>query len=157
MIGLSCIITYESGFSLGANHQLIPVNMPKNKAMAITQRDGPMRTDGNLGATPNYFPNSYSSVRDDLNFLDSNFTANDATIFRYDDKDENNYEQPRDLYNSFSPEWKERLHQNVAMAMDGVNSVIRERTLNELRKVDPTYADGVRTELNKMLKKSDHS
>ncbi|CAG2122025.1 unnamed protein product, partial [Medioppia subpectinata] len=54
-------------------------------------------------------------------------------------------------------DWKERLHKNIATSMNGVQPFIRDRTLDELKKVDPLYSDGVRTELNRLAKKSDTS
>ena len=123
--------------------------------MAPTQRDGAMRTDENHGYVPNYYPNSFMNVKDSDNFLDSNFTVPQTVVYRYDDKDEHNYEQPRDLYNSFSSDWKERLHRSVAMALTGAMDFIVDRQLDELRKVDPSYAEGVRLEMNRLRKKSE--
>src|ERR1700726_1777701 len=44
-------------YRLGVNHHQIPVNAPKCPYHAY-HRDGSMRTDGNLGRTTTYFPNS---------------------------------------------------------------------------------------------------
>jgi len=41
----------------GVNHPPLPVNAPKCPFHSY-HRDGAMRTDGNLGGTPTYFPNS---------------------------------------------------------------------------------------------------
>ncbi|CAG2181460.1 unnamed protein product [Oppiella nova] len=149
-------------YRLGANFHLLPVNKAHNRVMAPTQRDGPMRSDDNMGPQPNYYPNSFSDVRDDPKMLESNFTVNGnggngvndhVVVYRYDDKNDHNYEQARDQYNSYSKEWKERLHRNLATAMNGVHAFIRDRTLEELRKVDPLYSNGVRTEINRLAKK----
>jgi len=116
-----------------------------------------------MGPQPNYYPNSFSDVRDDPKMMESNFTVNgnggngvndNVVVYRYDDKDNHNYEQARDLYNSYSKEWKERLHRNLATSINGVHAFIRDRILEELRKVDPLYSDGVRTEINRLAKKS---
>lgn len=42
-------------YRLGVNHRHIPVNAPKCPFHSY-HRDGAMRTDGNLGAAPTYFP-----------------------------------------------------------------------------------------------------
>ena len=97
------------------------------------------------------------SAKDSENYLDSNFTVPDAMVFRYDDKDDHNYEQPRDFYRSLSPDWRERLHMNIAMSMKGVLPFIVERQLGELAKVDKNYAEGVRQEILKLSKKSENS
>ncbi len=45
-------------YRLGANYHQIPVNASKAKVDNY-QRDGAMRTDGNMGDGPNYWPNSH--------------------------------------------------------------------------------------------------
>src|SRR5699024_7455075 len=45
-------------YRLGVNHHQIPVNQPKCPFHSF-HRDGQMRTDGNLGSTMHYEPNSY--------------------------------------------------------------------------------------------------
>ncbi|CAG2106657.1 unnamed protein product [Medioppia subpectinata] len=144
-------------YRLGTNHQLLPVNSARNRVLAPTQRDGSMRTDDNMGATANYYPNSFSQIRDNPNYLESNFTAGSAAkradnqVYRYDDSDDHNYEQPRELYNSFPADWRQRLHKNVATSLSGVTQpAIRDRALNELKKVDPMFANGVRNEMNRL-------
>ncbi|CAG2120467.1 unnamed protein product, partial [Medioppia subpectinata] len=94
-------------YRLGTNHHLLPVNKARNRVMAPTQRDGAMRSDDNMGSHPNYYPNSFSDARDNQNMLESNFTVaadkgSENVVFRYDDKDDRNYDQPRELYNSFT-------------------------------------------------------
>jgi catalase len=44
---------------LGPNYHLLPVNAPKACQADNYQRDGAMRFDGNFGASPNYYPNSF--------------------------------------------------------------------------------------------------
>ena len=48
---------------LGPNYHLIPVNRPRGLKGGVQnyQRDGAMRTDGNGGAGPNYWPNSFGA------------------------------------------------------------------------------------------------
>ncbi len=46
---------------LGPNYHLIPVNAPRGTAGWNYQRDGAMRTDGNGGGLPNYWPNSFGA------------------------------------------------------------------------------------------------
>jgi len=50
---------------LGSNYHLIPINAPRAAAMNSYQRDGAMRTDGNGGGGPNYWPNSFSGPAPD--------------------------------------------------------------------------------------------
>ena len=53
---------------LGANYHLIPVNAPRAAKDNSYQRDGFMRTDGNGGAGPNYWPNSFNGPAPDPDF-----------------------------------------------------------------------------------------
>ncbi|UCH11530.1 MAG: catalase [Fidelibacterota bacterium] len=50
---------------LGANYQLLPVNVPKANPAQTYQRDGNMRIDENGGGGPNYYPNSYEGPTPD--------------------------------------------------------------------------------------------
>ncbi|HVP89630.1 MAG TPA: catalase [Terriglobales bacterium] len=50
---------------LGPNYHLLPINAPKAAAMANYQRDGAMRSDGNGGGGPNYWPNSFGGPAPD--------------------------------------------------------------------------------------------
>src|SRR5699024_12423429 len=45
-------------YRLGVNHHQIPVNAPKCRYHSF-HRDGAMRTDGTVGSTLHYEPNSY--------------------------------------------------------------------------------------------------
>ncbi|HEY3425943.1 MAG TPA: catalase [Negativicutes bacterium] len=47
---------------LGANFNLIPINMPKAAKVNTYQRDGSMVTDSNGGSGPNYYPNTFGGA-----------------------------------------------------------------------------------------------
>ena len=57
-------------YRLGVNHHHIPVNAPKCPFLSY-HRDGAMRTDGNLGGTPTYFPNSRGEWIDQQTLFDN--------------------------------------------------------------------------------------
>lgn len=57
------------------------------------------------------------------------------------------YKQPRDLFNLFDDDQKQRLFGNVAESMKGVPMEIIQRQLVHFDKVDPAYGDGVRAAL----------
>jgi catalase len=50
---------------LGPNYHLLPVNAPRATKENSYQRDGFMRSDGNAGASPNYWPNSFGGPAPD--------------------------------------------------------------------------------------------
>lgn len=57
------------------------------------------------------------------------------------------YGQPRALFNLFDHGQKARLFSNIAEAMQGVPEDIIERQLGHFEKVHPNYAAGVRKAL----------
>src|ERR1700755_3626889 len=75
-------------YRLGVNFNHIPVNAPKCPFLSY-HRDGAMRTDGNLGATPTYWPNSKAAWTDrDVGLIEPALaTEGDATYWdhRVDD------------------------------------------------------------------------
>jgi catalase len=50
---------------LGPNYHLLPINAPKAGSLRSYQRDGAMRSDGNGGQGPNYWPNSFGGPAPD--------------------------------------------------------------------------------------------
>jgi len=50
---------------LGPNYHLLPVNASRGTQEHSYQRDGFMRSDGNAGASPNYWPNSFGGPAPD--------------------------------------------------------------------------------------------
>jgi len=67
---------------------------------------------------------------------------------RYDHRAGNDdYSQPRALFNLFDAGQKARLFSNIADAMQGVPEFIVERQLGHFAKVHPDYAAGVRVAL----------
>ena len=68
---------------------------------------------------------------------------------RYDHREGNDdYSQPRALFNLFNEEQKARLFSNIAEAMRGVPGLIIERQLGHFEQVHPDYASGVRAALS---------
>jgi catalase len=59
------------------------------------------------------------------------------------------YGQPRALFNLFDDGQKARLFSNIAAAMQGVPDAIVERQLAHFEKVHPDYAAGVKTARSK--------
>ena len=71
-------------------------------------------------------------------------------VDRYNHREGNDdYTQAGNLYRLMPPAERQRLHQAIANAMQGVPQEIVERQLGHLAKADPAYAEGVRKELRK--------
>ena len=70
-------------------------------------------------------------------------------ITRYEENDTYGvYKQPGDLFRLFDKQQKERLFQNIAVAMEGVSSKIIEKQLRHFDSADPEYGAGVRKALD---------
>jgi catalase len=69
-----------------------------------------------------------------------------------DNRDGNDdYGQPRALFNLFDESQKSRLFSNIAEAMQGVPDFIVERQIGLFGKVSLEYADGVRAALGQLV------
>ena len=66
----------------------------------------------------------------------------------YNHRDGNDdYCQPRALYELFDKEQKTRLYMNIAQAMQGVPQVILEKQLAHFEKIANSYAQGIKDAL----------
>ncbi|RKP51038.1 catalase [Trinickia fusca] len=128
-------------YRLGVNHHQIPVNAPKCPFHSF-HRDGAMRTDGNLGGTPNYEPNRFGDFTQDRRAAEPPLAA--GIVDRYDHReDEDYYSQPGALFRLFDQAGRERLFANIARHIAGVPEDIVARQLEHFRRADPAYAQGV--------------
>jgi len=129
-------------YRLGVNHNLIPVNAPKCPVHNF-HRDGAMRTDGNLGSTLHYEPNSYGEWQEQSAFKNPAEEAGPADIYDFREDDDNYFEQPGKLFNIMSEDEQQRLFENTARNMEGVEQFIKERHIIHCYKADPKYGEGV--------------
>jgi len=84
-------------YRLGVNHHHIPVNAPKCPFHSY-HRDGAMRTDGNLGGTPTYFPNSRGEWTDQPQLNEPPLEITGAAAHWDHRVDEDHWQQPGDLF-----------------------------------------------------------
>ncbi|KAA0965923.1 catalase [Sporosarcina sp. ANT_H38] len=130
-------------YRLGVNHHQIPVNKPKCPVHSF-HRDGAMRTDGNLGSTLHYEPNSYGEWQEQPKYKEPAldiFGAADQWNFREDD--DNYFEQPGKLFNLMTQEQQQVLFENTGRNMNGVDRHIQLRHIAHCYKADPAYGLGV--------------
>jgi catalase len=102
-----------------------------------------MRTDGNLGRTPTYFPNSRNEWidRPDLNEPPLEIEgAGDHWDHRVDD---DHYQQPGDLFRMMNGQQRQILFDNTARQIGGAARHIQERHIANCAKADPAYGAGV--------------
>jgi catalase len=140
-------------YRLGTHYEALPVNAPK-VPIAHYHKDGPMRFFDNNSKNPDAFyePNSFNGPVERPDVLEPPLKlSGDAE--RYNHRDGNDdYRQPRALFELFDSGQKKRLFLNLAEAMWGVPAFIQDRQLGHFAKVHPDYAAGVRAELDRMTR-----
>lgn len=129
-------------YRLGVNFNHIPTNTPKCPVHAY-HRDGRMRTDGNLGATPTYFPNSRNEWIDqpNLNEPAMNWSGEDG---HWDHTTGSDYfEQPGNLFRKMNSLQRQLLFDNTARSLRGVSTPVQQRHVCNCGQADPEYGEGV--------------
>jgi catalase len=129
-------------YRLGVNFNHIPVNVPKCPFHSY-HRDGQMRTDGNLGATPSFFPNSRGEWNDRPD-LSEPAQPVEGPAAHWDHRlDDDYYSQPGDLFRLMSAEQQQMLFDNTARSIGGAARHIQERHIANCAKAEPAYGAGV--------------
>ena len=135
-------------YRLGVNHHLIPVNRPRCPFHSF-HRDGQMRTDGNLGDTLAYEPNSYHEWQEQQQYMEPpQHICGDSGHWDYTNDDEDYFAQPRALFLLMSAEQRQALFDNTARAMADVPEFIRQRHLEHCYRCHRDYGEGVEKALS---------
>ncbi|CAH0343066.1 catalase [Rhizobium sp. CECT 9324] len=129
-------------YRLGVNFNHIPVNAPKCPFHSF-HRDGAMRTDGNLGSTLHYYPNSEAEWETRPDMAEPPWPTGDYAAHFDHRVDEDHFEQPGDLFRLMSPEQQQALFDNTARAISGADHHIKERHVVNCMRADPRYGAGV--------------
>ncbi len=118
---------------LGGNYEQIPVNKCPF-AVNNYQRDGQMRVDGNGGKAPNYFPNSFDSIKPDPSYKQAPMQLDTLTADWYDRNGEgenDHYTQPGIFYREvLSEQDKKNLVSNIVGAMKGIDGPKKAEIVN---------------------------
>jgi len=130
-------------YRLGVNFNHIPVNAPKCPVHSY-HRDGAMRTDGNMGGTLSYYPNSYGQWEDQSSLNEKPLEISGAAAHWDHRVDEDHFKQPGDLFRLMSDTQKQILFENTARQVGGADKPIQERHIANCSKADPAYGEGVR-------------
>src|SRR5712671_6489056 len=113
-------------YRLGINFNHIPVNAPKCPFQSY-HRDGKMRTDGNLGRTASFHPNSRGEWVDQP-LLNEPPLAIDGAAAHWDHRvDDDHYQQPGDLFRKMNAAQRQALFENTARAIGAAAAHIQER------------------------------
>src|SRR5580698_6461282 len=129
-------------YRLGINFNHIPVNAPKCPFQSY-HRDGAMRTDGNLGGTPTYFPNSRGEWTDQPQLNEPPHELTGAAAHWDHRVDDDHWQQPGDLFRKMNATQKQVLFDNTARQVGQAAKHIQERHVANCTKADPAYGKGV--------------
>jgi catalase len=129
-------------YRLGVNFNHIPVNAPRCPFHSY-HRDGAMRTDGNLGGTASYWPNSRGEWTDRPDLHEPPLPVDGAAAHWDHRVDDDHYQQPGDLFRLMTPAQREALFANTARAMRGTSPEVQARHIANCAKADPAYGEGV--------------
>jgi catalase len=131
-------------YRIGTHYEALPVNAPRCPVHHY-HKDGAMRFFPNDGGNPDayYEPNTVDGPKEDDAYREPPLTIiGDAD--RWDHRDGNDdYVQPRALFELFDDGQRQRLFANIAAAMQGVPAPIVERQLAHFANVHPDYGRGV--------------
>jgi catalase len=136
-------------YRLGTHYEALPINAPKCPVNHY-HKDGAMRFFSNFSNPDAYYePNSFKGPLESREYAEPPLKLSGGAG-RYDHREGNDdYAQPRALFNLFDGGQRQRLYMNIAEAMAGVPRGIVDRQLRLFEKVHPDYADGVRKALSK--------
>jgi catalase len=135
---------------IGTHYEALPVNAPKCPVHHY-HKDGAMRFfENDTGNSDAYYePNSFGGPVQDPGAVEPPLRI-DGDAARYNHREGNDdFSQPRALFNLFNTEQRQRLYSNIADAMAGVPDFIIERQLGLFTQVHPEYGAGVRDALGK--------
>ena len=136
-------------YRLGVNFNLIPVNAPKCPFHSY-HRDGAMRTDGNLGRTPMYYPNSHGEWTDQPAPNEPPLEVDGAAAHWDHRVDDDHYQQPGDLFRKMNAAQGQALFDNTARALGSAAIHIQERHIVNCTRADRAYGAGVRAALSRL-------
>lgn len=129
------ILSYPDAhrYRLGVNYEQIPVNRCPY-ATNNFERDGAMRVDGNGGSAPNYFPNSFDSIKADESYRQPAWELDSHVAGWYDrnaEGENDHYSQPGIFYREvLNDEEKKSLIANIVGAMSGIEGPRRTEIIN---------------------------
>ncbi|KRG70564.1 catalase [Pseudoxanthomonas dokdonensis] len=129
-------------YRLGVNFNHIPVNAPQCPFHSY-HRDGAMRTDGNLGRTLSYFPNSHGEWDDSQERAEPPLPLHGDAAHWDHRIDDDHYQQPGELYRSLQPEQRERLILNTVRALADAPIEVKLRHARNCWLADPRYGESL--------------
>lgn len=133
-------------YRVGTHYEMLPINRPKNEVNHY-HADGSMLYEIPQKGDAYYEPNSFDGPVENKDYLEPPFPV-DGDGHRYDHREGNDdFSQPRALFQLMNDDQKQQLFSNIAEAMDGVPRNIIDRQLALFDQIDADYGTGVRKAL----------
>lgn len=133
-------------YRVGTHYEMLPVNRPIVEVNTY-HADGSMNYEIKESTDAYYEPNSFNGPIEDKSFAEPVFETGDVAD-RYNHRIGNDdFSQPRALFELMSANQKEQLFSNIAAAMDTVPRNIIDRQIALFEQVHPDYAAGVKKAL----------
>ena len=139
---------------LSTHYEALPVNAPRCTVNHY-HKDGHMRFFPNNPDPDAYYePNSFQGPLQSPEFAEPPLKIKGDAARHNHREGNDDYGQPRALFNLFDKGQKARLFSNLAEAMQGVPQFIIDLQLGHFEKVHPDYAAGVRAALAELTTKA---
>ena len=136
-------------YRVGTHYEMLPVNRPINEVNTY-HMDGSMNFADPHSSDAYYEPNSFDGPQEDPSFVEPPFGVN-GDGYRYDHRQGNDdFSQPRALFELMNSDQKQQLFGNIARHMHGIDSKIIDRQLALFEQVHPEYAQGVKEALKSL-------
>ncbi len=133
-------------YRVGTHYEMLPINRPIVEVNTY-HADGSMNYEIKEPTDAYYEPNSFGGAIEDASFAEPAFEAGDYAD-RYNHRIGNDdFSQPRALFELMSDYQKEQLFINIAESMGGVPRNIIDRQLALFEQVHADYAAGVKKAL----------
>ncbi|KXK57506.1 MAG: catalase [Chlorobi bacterium] len=119
-------------YRLGTNYEQIPVNRCPF-AVNNYERDGYMRVDGNGGASPNYWPNSFDNITIDPSYKEPPMELDGLIADWYDRNapgEDDHYTQPGNLFRLMDEQNQRNTISNIVGAMSGIEGPKRDQIIH---------------------------
>lgn len=134
-----------SRYRLGPNYLQIPINRCPYAKVQTYARDGPMNVSDNGGSKPNYYPNSFEDLpqpdpaQPEVHpYKHEGGVVSKAPARKWTEQDD--YAQPRALWQHMSSEEQEQTAKNIAGHIMGAKEKIIQRQMGVFRKCDESLA-----------------
>jgi catalase len=102
-----------------------------------------MRTDGNLGETLTFNPNSAGLWDNQPDFVEPPMSI-EGDAAHWDHRvDDDHWEQPGNLFRKMTSQQRQALFENTARAMGDARLHIKQRHVANCMRADPAYGAGV--------------